>query len=104
MPWLEAETRRGDPLSIVQAGRALSRYDARDWAGSLGVPAGALVTTNDHLVLPSKQRDLARALGATVVEVHGDHLAPWEHPAAFSAAMLTVVDRVTGRVAADLAP
>jgi pimeloyl-ACP methyl ester carboxylesterase len=101
VPWLEAETRRGDPLSIVQAGRALSRYDAREWAGSLRVPAGALVTTNDHLVLPSKQRELARVLGATVVDVVGDHLAPWEHPAAFSAAMLAVVDRVTGRVAPD---
>ena len=101
VPWLEAETRRGDPLAIVQAGRALSRYDAREWAGSLGVPAGALVTTNDHLVLPSKQRELARVLGAAIVDVDGDHLAPWEHPAAFSAAMVAVVDLVTGRVAPD---
>jgi hypothetical protein len=101
VPWLEAETRRGDPLAIVQAGRALSRYDAREWAGSLGVPAGALVTTNDHLVLPSKQRELARVLGAAIVDVDGDHLAPWEHPGAFSAAMVAVVDLVTGRVAPD---
>ena len=94
IPWLEAETRRGDPLAIVQAGRALSRYDARPWASSLGKPAASLVTTKDRLVLPRKQYELARALDAHVVEVEGDHLVPWEQPAAFSAATLAVVDHL----------
>lgn len=97
VPWLEAESRRGDPLAIVQAGRALSRYDARSWAGTLGVPAASLVTTADRLVLPRKQRELARALDAVVVEVDGDHLVPWERPAAFATATLALVDRITGR-------
>ena len=97
VPWLEAESRRGDPLAIVQAGRALSRYDARSWAGSLGVPAASLITTADRLVLPRKQRELARALDASVVEVAGDHLVPWEQPAAFATATVALVDRITGR-------
>lgn len=104
VPWLEAETRRGDPLTIVQAGRALSRYDARSWASSLGVPAGSLVTTADRLVLPRKQRELAAALGAHVVEVDGDHLVPWERPGAFSDATLALVDHLTGRPTGDRPP
>lgn len=97
VPWLEAETRRGDPLAIVQAGRALSRYDARPWASSLGVPAASLITTEDRLVLPRKQRELATALRAHVLEVAGDHLVPWERPGAFSDATLALVDHLTGR-------
>lgn len=99
VPWLEAETRRGDPLAIVQAGRALSRYDARPWASSLGVPAASLITTEDRLVLPRKQRELATALRAHVLDVAGDHLVPWERPRAFSDATLALVDHLTGRPA-----
>jgi 3-oxoadipate enol-lactonase len=99
VPWLEAESRRGDPLAVVQAGRALSRYDSRPWASSLGKPSCSLVTSNDRLVLPRKQRELAAALRAHVVEVAGDHLLPWERPRAFSDATLELVDHLTGRIA-----
>jgi pimeloyl-ACP methyl ester carboxylesterase len=97
VPWIEAEMRRGDTLAIVQAGRSLGRYDARPWASLIGVPAAALITTADHLVKPSKQRALARALHAVEVDVAGDHLVPWERPGAFSQATLAAVDHVTGR-------
>lgn len=100
VPWIEAETRRGDPLAIVQAGRALSRYDARPWAGSLGKPAALLLTTRDRLVLPHKQRELATALRAHVVEVDGDHLVTLESPTQYSDATLALVDHLTGRLAA----
>lgn len=96
--WLEAETRRGDSVSIVQAGRALSSYDARSWAPSLGVPAAAVITEQDRLVKPRKQRALAAALGAHVVAVDGDHLVPWERPGSFSEATLAAVDHVSGQV------
>ncbi|MCB0999898.1 MAG: alpha/beta fold hydrolase [Acidimicrobiales bacterium] len=103
VPWVEAETRRGDPLAIVQAGRALSRYDARPWASSLGMPAAALLTTRDRLVLPSKQRELARALRAHVVEVDGDHLVTLESPVAYRDATVALVDHLTGRGASTAA-
>lgn len=96
--WIEAETRRGDPASIMQAGRALSRYDATTWAALLGKPAGALVTTRDHLVPPRKQRALAKALGAFEVDLASDHLANLENPRGFSDATLALVDRVSGRL------
>jgi pimeloyl-ACP methyl ester carboxylesterase len=98
-PWLEAEARRGDPVAIVQAGRALSRYDARPWAGQLDRPAAALITTRDRLVVPRRQRQLAAALGAHARELVGDHLAPWELPHEFAALTRELVDHVVARLA-----
>jgi pimeloyl-ACP methyl ester carboxylesterase len=94
VPWLTGELRRNDPLSIVQAGQALSRYDARPWAAGLGKPAGSLVTTRDHLVKPRKQRALAAALGAEIREVVADHLCAWEQPNEFAAATVELVELV----------
>ena len=96
VPWLAAEMRRNDTFNIVQAGQALSRYDARPWASSLGKPAASVITTGDRLVFPRKQRALAVALGATVVELAGDHIAPWEHPTEFAAATVQALHAVTG--------
>jgi 3-oxoadipate enol-lactonase len=43
-----------------------------------------LITTKDHLVKPRKQKALAKALGAHVIEVVGDHPAPWMNAVEFS--------------------
>jgi pimeloyl-ACP methyl ester carboxylesterase len=75
-PWLAAEFRRGLARELADAGRALSRYDAQPWAGQLGLPAVMLITTGDRLVRPSKQRELAGALQAHVIEVDADHDLP----------------------------
>jgi pimeloyl-ACP methyl ester carboxylesterase len=75
-PWLAAEFGRATVRDLVATGRALSRYDARPWAARLGVPATVLVTTRDHLVRPAKQRALAEALSASVLEIDADHDAP----------------------------
>ena len=75
-PWLAAEFRRGLARELAGAGRALSRYDAQPWAGELGLPAAMLITTSDRLVRPSKQRELAEALHAHVIEVDADHDLP----------------------------
>ncbi len=75
-PWLAAEFRRGLVPEIADAGRALSRYDARPWAARLGLPAAMLITTRDRLVRPAKQRELAAALNAHVIEIDADHDLP----------------------------
>ncbi len=104
IPWLQAEIQRGDAHAIVQAGRALSTFDARSWAGSLDVPAAMLVTTKDRLVRPRKQRALAAALGATVDEVHADHLCPWEQPDQFASSTVALVESVARRGSEPLSP
>ena len=75
-PWLAAEFRRGLARELADAGRALSHYDARPWAGQLGLPATVLITTRDRLVRPAKQRELAEALHADVIKVAADHDLP----------------------------
>ena len=75
--WFKAELGRGDPREIADAGRALGDYDARPFAGRVDVPTVVVITTKDRLVRPKKQRALAAATRATIVELAGDHDAPF---------------------------
>jgi 3-oxoadipate enol-lactonase len=95
VPWVAAEVHRTDAAAIVQAGQSLSRYDATSWAGQIGVPAASLITTRDRLVWPRKQRALANALNARVVEIADDHLCSWTSPDEFAKATLQLVQYVT---------
>jgi len=99
VPWLAGEMRRNDPLTIVQAGQSISRYDARPWAGQLRVPAASLVTTRDRLVKPRKQYALAAALDAEVRELSGDHLSAWVHPIEFAELTVDLVGLVDAKIA-----
>jgi pimeloyl-ACP methyl ester carboxylesterase len=92
--WIGGELRRNDPVAIVQAGRALSRYDARSFARTIRRPAAALITTQDRLVRPAKQWALATALGAHTETLAADHLCTLTDQRAYSAATRRLVDRV----------
>lgn len=94
VPWLVSEMSRNDAYAMVDAGRALSRYDARPWASTLGVPAASLITTKDHLVRPAKQRALAQALDASRRDLAADHLAALSHPREFAALTVELVELV----------
>jgi pimeloyl-ACP methyl ester carboxylesterase len=94
VPWLLSEMSRNDPFAMVDAGRALSDYDARPWAASLGVPAASLITTRDRLVSVGKQRALAAALGANVRELPADHFAPLAEAPRYAALTVELVDEV----------
>ena len=98
IPWLIGEIRRNDGWIVSRAGRALATYDARDWAATLGVPAAYLLTTKDQLVTVPRQRELAAAMQADVVEIDGDHFVTLGKPAEYSAATAEAVRRVVGRV------
>lgn len=101
IPWLAEELKRNDTIAVVQAGQSLSRYDARSYASSIDKPAAALITTRDRLVKPRKQRALAAALQASVVEVASDHLCTWMSPHEYTAATLELVHRVAKASAAN---
>ncbi len=95
-PWLLGEMRRGDTFKVVEAGQALSRYDARPWASTLGKPAASLIITADRLVKPRKQRALADALNADVIELDGDHLSAMVHPHEYAKITVQLIQRVLG--------
>jgi pimeloyl-ACP methyl ester carboxylesterase len=94
-PWLAAEFRRGLAPEIADAGRALGRYDARPWAAHLGLPAAMLITTRDRLVRPAKQRELAEALNAHVIEIDADHDLPLARSADYARLTRLAVDSVS---------
>lgn len=98
--WIVAETMRNDPRVMIEAGRALSRYDARPWVAELRVPAAMLISTKDRLVKPRKQRELAAALDATVIEVEMDHLGALERPTQFASATVELVSSVVAAIPA----
>ena len=101
-PWLAAEFRRAAARDLVAAGRALSRYDARPWAGQLDVPAAVLVTTRDRLVHPAKQRELAEVLRASALEIDADHDLPLVKGGEYADLTRLAVDKVAA--AAGLTP
>jgi pimeloyl-ACP methyl ester carboxylesterase len=97
-PWLAAEFQRATASDLVAAGRALSRYDARPWAGQLGVPAAVLTTTRDRLVRLAKQRELANVLRADVLEVDADHDLPLANGAEYARLTRLSVDQVAAAI------
>ena len=93
--WIAAELSRGSSVDLAEAGRELSRYDARPWIDRLRHLRSAVVlTTRDRSVLPRKQRKLAKALGAPVFEVRGDHFAVATEADAFVRALLEALEAV----------
>jgi pimeloyl-ACP methyl ester carboxylesterase len=82
------EARRHDPAAILEATRALRRFDARPWATRLGCPAASVVTERDSLVPMDRQLELAHATRATVHPVRGNHDVAVRAPARFLPALL----------------
>jgi 3-oxoadipate enol-lactonase len=72
--WVASELLRASARDLAEAGREIGRFDSRPWIGSLPMPAAVVVTTKDTVVSPRKQRSLAAALGARVLEAPIGHL------------------------------
>ena len=96
-PWLLSELERGHPGSLRAAGRAMGRFDGRPAAAAANVPVCVVVTTRDNIVPPGRQRRLASAWNATVLELDGDHDAPVARYRAFAETIVAGVDDVLAR-------
>lgn len=98
--WVLAELRRNDPRALVEAGRELHRFDGLATLAPLQpvpsrFPTAMVVTTRDRLVPPRKQRELAAALGAQIVELPIDHGGTITDGLAWSAALCLALESVT---------
>lgn len=72
--WALAELRRHDVRMLVEAARAVSKYDATSWIHEVDVPTAVMVTKRDRTVAPRAQLELAAAVsGSSVHEVDGGH-------------------------------
>ena len=96
--WIIAENRRNDPWMIAEAGRAIAKFDARQFAPTLNKPASFVLTLRDTLVFPHKQQALATAMNAQIVELDGDHMAPILMPREFAVATRQAVNLVVAAI------
>ena len=96
--WIIAENRRNDPWMIAEAGKAIARFDARGFANTLNKPTSYVLTLRDTLVRPHKQKALAEAVKAQIVELDGDHMAPILMPREFALATRQAVNLVVAAV------
>lgn len=72
--WPLSEMLRHQARDLAEAGRELGRFDSRPWLPSVKAPSAVVLTTRDTAVAPTKQRELAAALGAQVFEAPITHL------------------------------
>jgi len=96
--WVLGEWRRQAARDIVECGQAMAGFDMRQRAENLRhLPSVVVLPTRDQLVEPWRQRALAEALGAELLEVDADHFANFEAPAALAEVIVRSVARVTAR-------
>lgn len=77
--------------AMVAAADSLGGFTSRSWVCELTAPAAVVVTLQDGLVPPRRQRRLAECLGAPVVEVDNHHFVPHSHPKALADAIVEAI-------------
>lgn len=78
-PWATQQVAGHEWRQILEAGAALGRYDARDWLETIDVPTAVIMTTEDQVVDPDRQKILA----TTIRDAHVYQLAA-NHDAVFA--------------------
>ncbi len=87
--WARAQLRRTPLATVVSAMPAVCGFTSHSWIGQVAVPAAVVVTTQDRIVPPGRQLQLARAIpGASVHEIDAGHGACVNAPRLFAPALL----------------
>lgn len=93
--WVLETVLAADPVTLLQAGGQLGRFDASMWKDNIAAPAAVVVTSADTVVSPSRQHRLASVVGATeVIEVDADHDLPIRDDPRFADALARAVEAV----------
>ncbi len=99
--WINQQVAGLDWPAVLALGSALGRFDSSPWAEAIDVPAASVVTVDDDHVTPIRQLRLARAAGASIHPVAGDHAAclsdPGRYVPPFVEACLDVAGRAVTR-------
>ena len=73
-PWAIEQVSRHDWRMILEAGREIGRFSAREWLGEIDVPTTVVVTMRDEIVPVRRQVKLVEGIpGARVVRIDGGH-------------------------------
>jgi len=84
-----AQLSRTSLATALSAIQAVCKFTSDSWISQVGVPAAVVVTTQDRIVPPSRQIELARAIpGASVHEVDAGHGVCINAPQLFARVLL----------------
>jgi 3-oxoadipate enol-lactonase len=98
--WILRELQSSDPRTVLEAGAALRCYDSSSWVGWIDAPTAVVVTVDDAVVSPARQRGLAAAIaGSSLHEVRGGHAACAEPASRFVPALVEATKSVASRAA-----
>lgn len=98
--WARDETRRNDLRMLLEAADSIARFSSRDWIGGIDVPTAVVVTTDDVVVSPHRQRKLAESIpGATTHALAGGHDVCASDPERFATRLDLACAEVTTRAA-----
>jgi len=96
--WALAELRSTSPWAVAQAIAALGRHHSRPWLGEIDVPTAVVVNRRDHVIAPSRQIAVARAIpGATIHDIETGHAACVLQTELFVPALVEAVATVNAR-------
>ena len=96
-PWVLETVRAADPVTLLEAGAQLGRFDASAWRSNIDSPCAVVVTAADTVVPPARQHSLARLVNAVeVIEVDADHDVPIRNDPRFADALARAVEAVAG--------
>ena len=97
--WAMNQWRSSSPWAIGQAVATLGRHHSTPWLSLIDVPTAVVVTTKDHVIPPSRQRDLAATIpGATVHEAKCGHAGCVLEHQTFVPALLEAAHATSARI------
>ena len=89
-PWAAQQIASHDWRNILEAGSALGRFDSRKWLPEVDVPTSVIITTEDQVVSPRRQRLLASLVPNTqIFEISGNHDAVYARASEFVPLLVT---------------
>lgn len=97
-PWAIAEASLHDWRMVLEAGRAIGRFDSRPWIGEIDVPTSTVVTMQDRVVPVRRQTRLFESIPeAEAYRVDGGHDAIVADADRFVPTLLRAVHSVVER-------
>ncbi len=103
--WVLDTVRNADPVSLLEAGAELGRFDSSGWVRGLRPPTAVVITAEDTVVRPRRQVDLATRVKAVHVEaVSAGHDLPIVNDPQFPAVICRAADALTAASARNDQP
>jgi pimeloyl-ACP methyl ester carboxylesterase len=97
-PWAIQQVSHHDWRMILEAGRAIGAFSAREWLNEIRVPTSVIVTMRDEIVPLRRQIRLFEEIpGAEVVRIDGGHDAVVARADVFVPALIGAVESALSR-------